>query len=54
VATLALVNPPTRGVYAILPRHDQHRSAPQLLHQLMMHFRLGPVISGIRCYFVSY
>jgi len=42
VATLALVNPPTRGVYAILPRHDQHRSAPQLLHQLMMHFRLGP------------
>jgi DNA-binding transcriptional LysR family regulator len=38
VATLALVNPPTRGIYAVLPRYDPHPSAPLLLHQLMMSF----------------
>lgn len=36
VATVALVNPPTRGIYALLPRHDQHPSAPLLLRQLMV------------------
>ena len=40
VTTLALVNPPTRGIYAILPRHDPHPSAPLLLQQLTMSFRL--------------
>jgi DNA-binding transcriptional LysR family regulator len=39
VAALALVNPPARGIYAVLPRHDPHPSAPLLLHQLMMSFR---------------
>jgi DNA-binding transcriptional LysR family regulator len=42
VTTLALVNPPTRGIYAVLPRHDPHPSAPLLLHQLMMSFRKAP------------
>ncbi len=41
VTTLALVNPPTRGIYAVLPRYDPHPSASLLLHQLMMSFRLG-------------
>jgi DNA-binding transcriptional LysR family regulator len=31
VTTLALVNPPTRGIYSVLPRHDPHPSAPLLL-----------------------
>ena len=35
VTTVALVNPPTRGIYALLPRHDQHPSAPLLLRELM-------------------
>jgi DNA-binding transcriptional LysR family regulator len=39
VTTVALVNPPTRGIYAILPRHDPHPSAPPLLDQLTMSFR---------------
>jgi DNA-binding transcriptional LysR family regulator len=39
VATVALVNPPTRGIYAILPRHDPHPSAPLLVRQLMVSFR---------------
>jgi hypothetical protein len=39
VTTVALVNPPTRGIYAVLPRHDPHPSAPQLLEQLTMSFR---------------
>lgn len=38
VTTLALVNPPTRGIYAVLPRHDPHPSAPLLLDQLMTSF----------------
>lgn len=40
VTTLALVDPPARGIYAILPSGDPHRSAPLLLHQLMMPFRI--------------
>ena len=36
VTTVALVNPPTRGIYAILPRRDPHPSAPLLLRQLEM------------------
>ena len=40
VTTLALVNAPTRGIYAILPRHDPHPSAPLLLQQITMSFRL--------------
>ncbi len=39
VTTLALVNPPMRGIYAVLPRHDPHPSAPLLLHQIMVSFR---------------
>jgi DNA-binding transcriptional LysR family regulator len=39
VTTLALVDPPTRGIYAILPGRDPHPSAPLLLRQLMMSFR---------------
>jgi DNA-binding transcriptional LysR family regulator len=35
VTTVALVSPPTRGIYALLPRHDQHPSAQLLLRQLM-------------------
>jgi DNA-binding transcriptional LysR family regulator len=35
VTTVALVNPPTRGIYALLPRLDPHPSAPLLLRQLM-------------------
>jgi DNA-binding transcriptional LysR family regulator len=34
VTTVALVSPPTRGIYALLPRHDPHPSAPLLLGQL--------------------
>ena len=41
VATVALVDPPTRGIYAVLPRHDPHPSAPLLLRQLIMFFGLG-------------
>ncbi|HEX3957399.1 MAG TPA: LysR family transcriptional regulator [Trebonia sp.] len=36
VTTLALVNPPTRGIYALFPRHDPHPSAPPLLGHLTM------------------
>lgn len=39
VTTLALVDPPTRGIYALLPHTDQHPSARLLLHQIMMSFR---------------
>jgi DNA-binding transcriptional LysR family regulator len=39
VTTLPLINPPTRGIYAVLPRHDPHPSAPLLLHQVKMTFR---------------
>lgn len=39
VTTVALVNPPTRGIYAVLPRHDPHPSAPLLLDQVARSFR---------------
>lgn len=39
VTTLALVNPPTRGIYAVLPRHDPHPAAPLLLDQVTRSFR---------------
>jgi DNA-binding transcriptional LysR family regulator len=39
VTTVALVNPPARGIYAVLPRAGPHPSAPLLLHQIMMSFR---------------
>jgi hypothetical protein len=39
VTTLALVNPPARGVYAVLPRNDPHPAAPLLLRQIMPSFR---------------
>jgi DNA-binding transcriptional LysR family regulator len=39
VTTLALVNPPTRGIYAVLPRHDPHPAAPLLVRQVMTSFR---------------
>ena len=39
VTTLALVSPPTRGIYAVLPRHDPHPSAPLLVRQVMASFR---------------
>jgi DNA-binding transcriptional LysR family regulator len=40
VTTLALVNPPTRGVYAVLPPHGPHPSAPLLIQRITMSFRL--------------
>jgi DNA-binding transcriptional LysR family regulator len=43
VTTVALVHPPTRGIYAVLPRHDPHPSAPPLLQQIAMSFRRGPL-----------
>ena len=39
VTTLALVNPPARGIYAVLPRNDPHPAAPLLLRQIMLSFR---------------
>jgi hypothetical protein len=39
VTTLALVSPPTRGIYAVLPRHDPHPAAPLLVRQVMTSFR---------------
>jgi|SRR5579875_2460889 len=39
VTTLTLVDPPTRGIYAILPRHAPHPSVPLLVGQLTMFFR---------------
>ncbi len=39
VTTLALVDPPTRGIYAIWSRSHPHPSAPLLLHQIMTDFR---------------
>jgi DNA-binding transcriptional LysR family regulator len=41
VTTLALVDPPTRGIYAILPRIDPHPSTAQLLRDIVMCLRLG-------------
>jgi DNA-binding transcriptional LysR family regulator len=38
VTTVALADPPTRGIYSLLPRHDKHPSAPPLLHQITMSF----------------
>jgi DNA-binding transcriptional LysR family regulator len=40
VTILRLVDPPTRGIYAILPRHGQHPSAPLLADQLTRALRL--------------
>lgn len=39
VTTLTLVDPPTRGIYAILPRSDQHPAASLLLQQIMVSFQ---------------
>jgi DNA-binding transcriptional LysR family regulator len=39
VTTLPLVDPPTRGIYAVLPRHDPHPAAPLLVRQIMTTFR---------------
>ncbi|MFD5318430.1 LysR family transcriptional regulator [Streptomyces sp. NPDC127098] len=38
VTTVALIDPPTRGVYAITPRQDRHPSATPLLDQLAAAF----------------
>jgi hypothetical protein len=38
VTTLGLVDPPTRGIYAVLPRHDPHPSAPLLVREVMASF----------------
>ncbi|MFJ6014704.1 LysR family transcriptional regulator [Streptomyces sp. NPDC092952] len=38
VATAALVDPPTRGVYTVTPRHDPHPAAAPLLDQLALAF----------------
>jgi len=40
VTILRLMDPPTRGIYAILPRHGQHPSAPLLADQLTRALRL--------------
>ncbi|GAA0666264.1 hypothetical protein GCM10009535_52510 [Streptomyces thermocarboxydovorans] len=34
VVTVPLVDPPTRGIYAITPRRDPHPSAPALIDRL--------------------
>jgi DNA-binding transcriptional LysR family regulator len=39
VTTVTLVNPPMRGIYAVLPRHGQHPCAPLLVDQLTRSFR---------------
>jgi DNA-binding transcriptional LysR family regulator len=39
VTTLALADPPARGVYAVLPRHDPHPAAAPLIEQVMTSFR---------------
>jgi DNA-binding transcriptional LysR family regulator len=39
VITLGLVDPPTRGIYAVLPRHDPHPSAPPLVREITASFR---------------
>jgi DNA-binding transcriptional LysR family regulator len=41
VTTVALVNPPTRGIYALLPPGDPHPSAPLLLQQITDLMRAG-------------
>jgi DNA-binding transcriptional LysR family regulator len=41
VTTVALVDPPTRGIYAVLPRRDPHPAAPLLLDQVTRSFRAG-------------
>lgn len=46
VTTVALVDPPTRGIYAITPRRDPHPSAGLLLDQLATAF--GPPSSRPR------
>jgi len=38
VTTLALVDPPTRGIYAVLPRHDPHPAAALLVREIMASF----------------
>jgi DNA-binding transcriptional LysR family regulator len=38
VTTMPLVDPPTRGIYAITPRRDPHPSAAPLLDQLATAF----------------
>jgi len=42
VTTVALVDPPTRGIYTITPRRDPHPAAEPLLDQLMTAFGSGP------------
>lgn len=39
VTTLTLADPPTRGIYAVLPDHDPHPAAPLLVEQLLMSLR---------------
>lgn len=38
VTTVALIDPPTRGIYTITPRRDPHPSATPLLDQLAATF----------------
>jgi DNA-binding transcriptional LysR family regulator len=38
VTTVALVDPPARGIYAVLPRDDPHPSASRLRGQIMRSF----------------
>jgi DNA-binding transcriptional LysR family regulator len=42
VTTVALVNPPVRGIYGILPGQDPHPTAPLLLRHIMMSFQMAP------------
>src|SRR5947209_11780763 len=46
VTAVALADPPTRGIYSLLPRHDKHPSAPPLLHQITMSFGPGLAQGG--------
>lgn len=45
VTTLRLADPPTRGIYAVLPDRDQHPAARLLLDQLVAWLRAG---AGLR------
>ncbi|WP_424639562.1 LysR family transcriptional regulator [Embleya sp. AB8] len=46
VTTVALVDPPTRGIYTLTPRRDPHPSAAPLLEELATAFDSAP--GGVR------
>ncbi|MDT0344489.1 LysR family transcriptional regulator [Streptomyces litchfieldiae] len=48
VTTVGLVDPPTRGIYAITPRRDPHSSAAPLLDQLATAFSSVRPVGAVR------